>query len=136
MIAAALRDSQAQASFSLQGRFVDLIDPALSVKASLSLSPGEYCIAADLDRYDEKVCLVASAGRVEDWRWADALLSFSLHAPDGSSTALRIKGPRPIAVTADGQPLTFAYDDLSETVLLRPKGTAAGTFIEIRFPQS
>ena len=136
VIAAALRDSQAQASFSLQGRFVDLMDPALSVKASLSLSPGEYCIAADLDRYDEKVCLVASAGRVEDWRWADALLSFSLHAPDGSSTALRIKGPRPIAVTADGQPLTFAYDDLSETVLLRPKGPAAGTFIEIRFPQS
>lgn len=79
---------------------------------------------------------MASAGRVEDWRWADAALSFSLHAPDGSSTALRIKGPRPIAVTADGQPLSFTYDDLSQTLLLRPKGTAAGTFIEIRFPQS
>lgn len=133
VIAAALRDSQAQASFSLQGRFVDLMDPALAIKDALTLEPGQYCIAADLAQYPDEVCLIASAGRVEDWQLQGETLSFTVHAPDGSRPALRIKGPRPVAVSENGQSLPFEYD--AETLLLRPRGVAAGVQIEIRFPE-
>lgn len=133
VIADALRDSEETAAFHLNGRFVNLLDPKLELLNELTLSPGEYCFAADLDQYTEEICLVGSAGRVENWQLDGKLLRFSVHAPDGSKPSLRLKCPKPQQILADNQPFSGEYDAASGTLLLRPQGIADGVALEIHF---
>ena len=134
VVAAALRDSDEQESFQLSGRFVCLTAPRLDVVDRLALVPGEYALAADLDRYDDPLCLVGSAGRVEGWNLQENLLSFTVHAPDGSEPAIRIKGPRPAALNVAGHPHPFTYESFGGTFLLRLPGVASGVPVTVSFP--
>jgi len=133
IIAASMKDSKEPGSFQMSGRFVDLLSPDLAVLDRLSLKPGEYRLVADVDCYDLPVCLIGSAGRVENYIWVGNTVSFDVHGPTGAKCVLRFKGPRPTAAELEGKPLAFEYDDFSGTFLLRMDGTAEGVHVRVIF---
>lgn len=126
VIAAAMNDSGAEEGFSLRGRFVFLDRPELPVIDEIAPKKGEYVIAVDLDRCEAPVCLVASAGRVENYKQAEGRLSFSVHGPTGAQCALRFKGPKPQRVEIDGREAPFEYDAFGGTFLIHLTGNPDG----------
>ncbi|MBQ8954891.1 MAG: hypothetical protein IJ048_12335 [Clostridia bacterium] len=136
VIAAAMADSAATESFSLKGRFVRLDRPELPVVDEIAPKGGEYVLAADLDRYEPAVCLVGSAGRVEDYSLTEGCLTFSVHGPTGARCALRFKGPRPTRVELNGADTPFEYDAFGGTLLIRLAGDPNGARVVVTWPSA
>ena len=136
VIAAAMADSAATESFSLKGRFVRLDRPELPVVDEIAPKGGEYVLAADLDRYEPAVCLVGSAGRVEDYSLTEGCLTFSVHGPTGARCALRFKGPRPARVELNGADTPFEYDAFGGTFLIRLAGDPDGARVVVTWPSA
>ena len=133
MIAAALKDSQERAALSLDGRFVDLTDPALAIREGLSAKPGEYLFAADLSRYPEKIAVIGGSARIENYVETEHTLSFLARATEGAQCALRVKCPPPARAEADCEGFSQAYDEQSGTMLMRFPGSPAGARVTVSF---
>lgn len=114
--------------FHEEGLFVNLYDSKLSVMNGITLKPGENLLAADLSRYEGALCLVGSAGRVEDFEVSQCGAKMRVKGPDGCVCALRFKCARPEAVAAPG---ISEYDECSGTLYLEFPGNANGVPVEI-----
>ena len=130
LIAHVMEDSSDR-PFCAEGTFVDLADAHLKILHGICLQPGEDLLAADLSRYGERICLVGSAGRVEDYRADADGCAMLVKAPDGSRCALRFKCPEPSGVAAEGA--SWEYDAASGTLLAEFPGRASGVPLAIRF---
>ena len=96
----------------------------------ISLKPGENILAADLARYPDEICLVGSAGRVEDFACGKERYTFTVRGTLGTRVALRFLSPRPTRVyaTAGGVACSMLsqYDAESKTLYLEADGTPDG----------
>ena len=116
--------------FCTEGMYVDLYDPELPVKNSICLRPGESILAADLSAYSEEFCLIAGAGRVEDFVCGNGICTFTVKGPDGSRLALRFRSPGPVAVQGAE---AYEYDKKSGTLLLCLTGSAGGKKLRVEY---
>jgi hypothetical protein len=111
----------------VEGTYLDLLDPELSIVHHRELGPGELTWLRDLTYDDEP--LLASAGRVVDWQHDATSIQFTCEAPHGVQvvTALRVPA-EPSAVVADGTDLTdLRYDAEAGVLWLHHPGEPAGT---------
>lgn len=131
IVAGSPKDSTEGNSFTLDGAFVDMMNPALPVLPRLWLKPGEYCLAADLSKYHGEPCLVCGAGRVSDWTLSGDTLTFTCAAPSGASCVLRIKSAVPLRVTADESSIPFDCDALGGTFRISFQGSPDGVRIAV-----
>jgi len=69
VIAASLAESAQEKPLRLKGKFIDLLDPALSVRSEVTVEPGSQAWLIDLEAVsNEPPSVLASAGRVEEWK--------------------------------------------------------------------
>ena len=125
VIAAVFDESISDEPLRLAGRFVDLLDPRLTVHEEYAVAPGQQAWLLDLDRVrGTRPLLLAAAGRVESWRAEAARLEYAISSPEGVSVSARVLlDHAPQAVLVNGQPHTdYQWDDSSQTLLLRHPG--------------
>ena len=115
--------------FHVDGSFVNLYDNKLSILNGITLKPGENLLAADLSKYSGDICLVGSAGRVEDFESGAWGATMRVKGPKGSICALRFKCAEPKSVTVPG---TYEYDSNSGTLYLEFTGDADGVPVQIK----
>ncbi|HEY9333435.1 MAG TPA: hypothetical protein VIQ79_03435, partial [Kribbella sp.] len=118
---------EAGGSQLVEGTYLDLLDPQLPIVRRRELGPGQLAWLRDLT-YDDKT-LLASAGRVVDWRRGATTIRFSCEAPRGVqvTTALRVPS-EPTAVQGVSE---SKYED--GVLWLRHPGDPAGTRVELNF---
>lgn len=122
VLAARLAESGSDEPLRLRGRFVDLLDAALPVRAAIALGPGRQAWLLDLDRLPGRAPTpLASAGRIERWRPSKRSLRYTTTSPAGVRVSTRLLLPaRPAKVTVAGRPCEdVTWHDASKTVLLR-----------------
>ncbi|MHB8969401.1 MAG: hypothetical protein ACYC3X_20080 [Pirellulaceae bacterium] len=125
VIAAVFDESLSDEPLRLAGRFVDLLDPQLTVRAEVSVPPGQQAWLLDLDRVrGTRPLLLAAAGRVETWQAEGAHLAYTISSPEGVLVSTRVLLDRaPQAVLVNGQPHTdYQWDETSQTLLLHHPG--------------
>ena len=130
VIAACLSESAQEKPLRLKGRFLDLLDPALSVRSEVTVEPGSQAWLIDLERVsNEPPAVLASAGRVEEWKPAAHAVFYVTRAPLGMNVVTRILLPSPPKeVEINGEKRRdFEWDASSRTVLLRHGGNPQGT---------
>lgn len=118
--------SEAGASETVEGRFVDLLDPTLPVVRSRQVDPGDVIWLRDLD-HDDAV-LIASAGRVVDLDVGADRIDYRAEAPRGIDviTALRV-AERPQHVEGGD----WQHDSEVGVLWIRHPGEPSGTPIRI-----
>ena len=125
VIAAVLDESVNDQPLHLSGRYVDLLDPQLTVHDSYKIAPGHQAWLLDLDRVTGTAPIaLAAAGRIESWQVDGNSLRYKISTPKGIHVVTRILLPKPPqAVTIDGQPSQeFSWQEPSSTVLIRYEG--------------
>ncbi len=105
----------------LEGRFVDLLDGDLPIRASVLLQPGEHAFLLDVERMPpERPAVLAAAGRVE---WVEAeprRLRFRLAGPSGTTAVTRLLLPTlPTSVRAGDDQMAVVWDPATHTALLQ-----------------
>lgn len=157
LIAALLAEGSGVAPLHLRGRFVDLFDGTLPIRAEVVLAPGDCALLIDLDRLRRgpfqsssptadnaapspmtsdgaalSACVVAAAARIEEETVADRALRFRAIGPTGTTAAIRVRLPAPVTrATAGDMPVEAAWDAASGTALLRQANAPDGLRFEI-----
>lgn len=118
--------SEATKSISIDGLYVDLLDPALPVVRTRDLDPGDVVWMRDLT-YDDAV-LLASAGRVRDWSADATQISYRCEAPRNVKvvTALRARSA-PRSVTGG----EWEHDADAGVLWIRHSGVPAGVAVRV-----
>jgi hypothetical protein len=132
LIGAVLTESEG-GSWSIEGRYIDLLDPSLPLVRAREVRPGEVVWLRDLDYEPGSPALLASASRIRDWSMGSATVSFASESASGVEvrTALRLQGP-PRRVLLDGEPTSDCRYDAPERLLwLCHPGNPAGTTVRI-----
>lgn len=127
LVAQVMQDGSDE-NFYLDGTFVNLYDGKLRVMNGVMLKPGENLLAADLSMYEGDVCLVGSAGRVEDFQATKSGARMLVKGPKGCVCALRFKCARPKNVIVSGK---WEYDEKSGTLYMEFLGSVDGVKVEI-----
>jgi hypothetical protein len=161
VIAAALTESVGKEPMSIEGRFIDLLDPRLPVRENVALPPGERAWLLDLNHVTAKApAMLAAAGRVETWTTSTSTstspatppaasnpasnstqpptgqsVSYTIKSPEGVNVVARILLPSaPKAITVAGQPCKdFEWHEPSKTLLLRHPGSPNGVEVGIEW---
>ncbi len=134
VIAGVLDESVSGEPLRLTGRFVDLLDPQLSVRQEVLLQPGQQAWLLDLDRTSgPHPLLLAAAGRVETWQTATGQLDYTISSPEGVRVSTRILlDNAPQSVQVGGKPSDdFQWDESSKTLLLRHGGSPEPVAVRI-----
>ena len=129
LIAQVMEDGNGE-YFRAKGTFVNLYDAKLSILNHIALAPGENLLAADLSRYEGPICLVGSAGRVEDFVADAGGATMRVKGPKGSVCALRFRCAEPKSVLVPGG--THEYDADSGTLFIEFPGATDGVPVEIK----
>ncbi|MFC7620100.1 hypothetical protein [Microlunatus sp. GCM10028923] len=125
--------SEATEPTALNGRYLDLLDPALPVITERSVSPGGVVWLRDLDHEPRPGQLLASAGRVRDHEIDGTRIGYVCEAPAGIGviTALRVTEP-PAEVLVDGNESTdWDHDATAGVLRIRHSGRPAGTAVQV-----
>ncbi len=125
VIAAGLDESTNDSPLQLDGHYVDLLDPELTVRSTVTVPPGEQVWLLDLQRVsDQNPLLLAAAGRVEAWEVDGRQLQYQISTPEGIRVSTRIRlDQAPSAVRVDDAPCEdVEWDETSRTVLVRHPG--------------
>jgi hypothetical protein len=126
IIAATMNESIGNEPLHLQGRLIDLLDPALPVRETVDLQPGQQAWLLDLDRVTAKApAVLAAAGRIETWSPTADGVHYTITSPEGVKAVARVLLPaQPKAVTVDGKPCaTSEWHEGSKTLLIRHAGS-------------
>lgn len=117
----------------VEGNYLDLLDPQLSIVRQRELAPGQLTWLRDLT-YDQET-LLASAGRIADLERDQTGLRFACQAPHGVQVTTAVRVPaKPAAVLADDTGLAdVRYDPEAGVLWLHHPGAPTGTRIEVKF---
>ncbi|SDT43526.1 hypothetical protein [Microlunatus soli] len=119
--------SEATDGVTVEGHYLDLLDPALPIRRRVDLGPGDVTWLRDLD--DDNETVLASAGRVCDLvESADGSISYRCEAPAQVQVVTALRAPvAPDQVSgADWQ-----HDAQAGVLWLRHQGEPAGTTVKI-----
>jgi len=134
VIAACIDESVSNDALRLTGRFVDLFNAALPVRAEVVISPGKQAFLLDLDAVvGQPPLALASAGRIESWIPAPSGLRYTTTGIDGVQISTRLLLPaEPKSVTVAGKPCDkVEWDAGSKTALVQHGGGPAPTEVAI-----
>ena len=136
VIAAVLDESVSDEPLTLQGMYLDLLDPELGVHEEVTVQPGQQAWLLDLQRVSgEDPLLLAAAGRVETWEVDGRSVKYQISTPEGIRVSTRIRlEAAPTEVTVDGVPCEdVRWDERSRTVLVRHAGRPEGVEVGVRW---
>ena len=107
VLAAGLDESVAGDPKQLNGRFVNLFDPELRVRSTVTLTPGSRFFLVDLDAMrSRRPQVIASACKALPTKHGAHVLSFAVEGVVNTPAVLLLRVPKaPRSVTLDGQPL-------------------------------
>lgn len=134
LIASVMDESLSDKPLELAGSFVDLLEPELTVKHSVTVRPGRQAFVYELNyvagapgtgstlKAGSEV--IAASSRIEGFAADDRSVSFEVRGPSGVRAAARVRcafRPARVNWTADGKDenLPFVWDEESRTVLIR-----------------
>ncbi len=122
---------------TLTGHFVDLFDPGVPVRTSVTLTPGTRDLLYDLSAgpSDSAPRIVAAACRVSEERSSARLFSFKADGIADTNAVVRIEMRRkPVSVSIGGKLLgAGAYEMDGDTLLLRFANSVEPVEVEVRF---
>lgn len=136
VVAAGLDESVSTTPYILNGRFIDLFDPALPVRMQVEVSPGSRRLLLDLDRVKlggmPKV-LAAACKVLGETVLPNGHFRFFAEGPQGTEAVVRVWLPKPPKrVWIDGQPISLTnttWDASTRTLLLRFPNAAQGHIV-------
>ena len=134
-IVAALDESVSDASYALEGCFIDLFDPALPVLDRKEVAPGSQALLYDVRKAPKSPCILAAASRAYDVRKTSRTFSYTCKGPSETVNVTRILLRRkPLRVCINGVPATdFSWDPGSRTLFLRFPNAPDGVRVEVRW---
>jgi hypothetical protein len=129
VVVSVLDESLSESTVTIPGPVVDLFDPALPVRASVELRPGERTLLYDLAwvaQNAEPATVIAAAARIRDDTWDGKRLTFTARGPKGTTARLRLRLPGPPAYLDTDPPIPVVekWDPGSGTALLVFENTA------------
>ena len=128
--------------FVLEGKFIDLFDPALPVLTRRAVLPGTQALLYNLDTVADpgRPQVLACAACVETERVGRNRYSFMVKGPAQTTNVMRVLLPRkPVATDvtrSDGTPVAdpgFEWDEESRTCLLRFENAPEGVNVALGF---
>ncbi len=120
----------------LEGTYIDLYDTALSVVTDPILKTGTVGLWYDLSRIDTALPadILALSGRADDLRRQPRMLAFDFRGPSDMTACARVWTKRPTReVLANGQPIDFTYDEVTETTYFVFPSDGEPIEIKVRF---
>lgn len=124
-VAAVLDESVHDKPLELDGSFVDLFDPDLSIIQQISLKPGGNAFLYDLDyqKFDKEVVVIAASSRIEELAQNRSGFEMVVKGPEKIQAVARVYCPKkPLAakieVGQQSEPIKWEWDDESKTIIL------------------
>ena len=133
---AVIKENEDQTPVELQGNFVDLYDPQLSILKKKTVQPGDQAFLLDLKRvpHRHKPQILAAASRAEQEQITNHSYSFVSKAPIHTTNAMRILLPtEPKNIEVEGREYTKAWDKESKTLLLGFENDPDGVKVNIQW---
>lgn len=133
VLAACLSESVSADPLTISGRFINLLDPNLSVLTDPQFAPGQQAWFLDLNEIKGKPPLaLAAAGRIETWKTTKSRLTYTITSPADIRVVTRILLPAPPKkTTVDGKPAKTIWDRPSRTVLVEHAGRPDPIAVEV-----
>ena len=144
LISAVMDECASQTPLTHEGLFADMLDNDFAIVTKKTLLPGEYAVLARLDRIPGSAAVIGTSIRVESFAVDET--GFRLCGCGANCDArMRLRLPQtPKEVTcaivpaegdgkAEKADVSFEWDDLSGTVLLKFQNTAGKTTIQGSF---
>ena len=134
-IAAALDESVTEATYILEGSYIDLFDPDLPIISRKELTPGTQAFLYDVRKAPKAPAILAASSRAYDVRSSRHTFSYTCKSPIDTDNVTRILLRRaPSSVLVDGAPAAdSSWDPATRTLYLRHPNTPAGVRIDIRW---
>ena len=121
--------------YVLEGSFIDLFDPTLSIVTRKELTPGSQAFLYDLRKAPKAPAILAAASRAYDIAHTRRTFSYLCKAPVETYNVTRILLRRkPLSILVDGEPASdYSWDSASRTLFLRFPNNPDGVRVEIRW---
>ena len=133
-LVAVLDEGVSDEPLKLEGRFIDLYDPALSVCTGLEVASGTQRFLYDVSKAPKAPCILAAASRAYDIRKGRRSFSYVCKSPSETVNVTRVLLPaRPEKVIVNGSPAEFEWDGESRTCIFRHDNDPDGVKIEIEW---
>ncbi len=140
VIAAALDENEDTSPLNLKGHYIDLFDPSLPVKTSVTVLPGHQSFLYDLDavRHKRQPQVLAAASRQYEQKQEGRHFSFVSKSPLNTQNIMRILLPsEPQSVTTLCQgatiPHTCQWDASSHTLALSFDNSPEGVNVSMKW---
>lgn len=118
--------------YTLEGKFIDLYDPELSVHDRLDVVPGTQRFLYDLSKAPKAPCILATASRAYDISKTAHSFSYVCKSPLETVNVTRVLLPAgPLQVLVDGAPIEFAWDAGSKTCMFNHDNNPDGVNVKI-----
>ncbi len=136
LVAAGLDESVASDAKVLRGRFVNLFDPELRVRTSVTLSPAARYFLLDLDaRRDDRSEVLASACKALPRKTDRDNLTWAVEGIPGTPAIVLLRALKdPQSITLAGQPVADrTYSAADQLLWIRFTNTAGPRELAVRF---
>jgi len=136
LMAAGLDESIPSPPKTLRGRYVNLFDPALALKTSVTVTPGSRWFLLDLDSVPGPgPTVLCSACKALPLKTAPQTLTAAVEGVARTPGVLLVRAPAPpTSITLAGQPLTdFHYSKADQLLWVRFQNESAPRELTIRF---
>lgn len=137
-----MEESLSSQPFIMDGSFIDLFDPHLSILQKKTVAPGNQAMLYNISTVKNKKTpqVLATAGRVSDEKRAGNLYSFTVKSPVHTANVMRVLlpgAPKKCEILGpDGAVLTTAgweWDISSKTALIRFENNPDGIRVRINY---
>ena len=130
LLAATLEESISDAPLTLNGSFVNLFDPNLTIQNEVTVNCGERAWLLDLDQVTAKApTVLASSCRIESLNNKEEDVIVETTSPSGicASTLIKLES-QPSAILVDGAPAeNVRWDEISKTLFFQFQSTGNAT---------
>ena len=133
-LVAVVDEGVSDAPYRLEGCFIDLYDADLPVYTELSVQPGTQRFLYDVSKAPKAPAILAAASRAYDIQKGKRSFSYVCKSPVETVNVTRILLPsKPVKVLVNGIAGDFAWDEGSQTCLLRHDNQPDGVTVEIEW---
>jgi hypothetical protein len=136
VIAAVVDEGISTESLTLKGTFIDLFDPELPVLKEKTIHPGEQAFLYDARKIKNKnrPSVLCGASRIYGETYAKGRYSFVAKSPAETNNVTRVYLPKkPKTVTAKSSTITYTWDEVSHTCLLKFENDPDGVPANIEY---
>lgn len=134
IIAAVMDECGTLGNLAIEGKFIDLFDPALPVKDGATIAPGENKLLYNLGLRPQGAAILAQAGRSDITANEAGSFSFVNKGPSGMTNRSRISLPgEPKEVSVSCKETVWSWDAPSQTVLLQFPCSPEGVSVSIKY---